>query len=74
MAEQHLDISDIRLTLEEERLYVDLRPVLNSSPVAVQRSTHLEHVYRLFRTMGLRHLIVIESHPKVLGIITRKVL
>lgn len=36
------------------------------------QNASLRRVTRLFRTMGLRHLLVIESCPKVVGMITRK--
>ena len=36
------------------------------------RTTSLRRVSRLFLSMGLRHLLVVESCPKVVGVITRK--
>ena len=32
----------------------------------------MERTYILFRTMGLRHLVVVDEHNRVKGIITRK--
>lgn len=32
----------------------------------------LERAYILFRNMGLRHLIVVDEHNRVKGIVTRK--
>lgn len=38
----------------------------------VQESFSVERTYILFRTMGLRHLVVVDDHNRVKGIITRK--
>lgn len=32
----------------------------------------MSRAYRLFRTMGLRHLFVIPDEPRVIGLLTRK--
>lgn len=32
----------------------------------------LTRAYRLFRTMGLRHLFVVSSRPRIIGLLTRK--
>lgn len=38
----------------------------------VQDSLSLERAYILFRSMGLRHLVVVDDHNHVQGIVTRK--
>lgn len=39
----------------------------------LQGNASLARTYRLFRTMGLHHLMVGPAKPHVMGIITRKV-
>ncbi|EFA81033.1 chloride channel protein [Heterostelium album PN500] len=43
---------------EEEKL-VDLRPYMNSSSITIHDTFSFSECYKLFRTMGLRHLTVI---------------
>jgi CBS-domain-containing membrane protein len=38
----------------------------------VQETMSLERTYILFRNMGLRHLVVVDEHNRVRGIVTRK--
>ncbi|KAK9901698.1 hypothetical protein WJX75_008976 [Coccomyxa subellipsoidea] len=51
---------------------VDLRPFMQRNPFVVHADASLSRAYRLFRTMGLRHLFVAPPAPKVMGVITRK--
>ncbi|KAF8068428.1 clcD [Scenedesmus sp. PABB004] len=51
---------------------VDLTPYVNTSVMKVSESMSLERAYIIFRTMGLRHLIVVDAHNRVRGIVTRK--
>jgi len=65
-------IDELGLTPEDMSSTVDLRPYVNEAALVTLQNTSLRRVNRLFRTMGLRHLLVIESCPRVVGIITRK--
>lgn len=47
-------------------------PYVNQSAMSVQRKFSLSRTYILFRTLGLRHLTVVNHHNQVVGIITRK--
>jgi chloride channel 7 len=38
----------------------------------VQESMSLERAYIMFRNMGVRHLLVVDEHNRVKGIVTRK--
>jgi hypothetical protein len=51
---------------------VDLTPYVNTSAFKVQDALSLERAYILFRSMGLRHLVVVDEHNRVQGIVTRK--
>lgn len=46
---------------------IDLSPFINSSAFSVPDSHSLERTYILFRTMGLRHLTVVDQHHRVTG-------
>ena len=67
-----LDVDDLGLLPTDLSLYVNLRPYVNEAAQVTLQTTSLRRVSRLFRLMGLRHLLVVESCPKVVGIITRK--
>uniref|UniRef100_A0A7R9VET4 Chloride channel protein n=1 Tax=Chlamydomonas euryale TaxID=1486919 RepID=A0A7R9VET4_9CHLO len=55
-----------------EEMTVDLTPYMNTSTFIVPDSFSLERAYLLFRTMGLRHLVIVDQHNHVKGIVTRK--
>lgn len=56
--------------LWEEEL--DLTPFINYSAYRVSENFSVEKSYLLFTTMGLRHLVVVDDHNHVKGIVTRK--
>ena len=49
----------------EKEMFLDLRPFMQRNPFIVQSDASLSRAYRLFRTMGLRHMFVSQVHPKV---------
>jgi CBS-domain-containing membrane protein len=49
-----------------------LKDVMNESPLTVDAHCPLPRVWTLFRTMGLRHLVVLDHDHCVVGIITRE--
>ena len=55
---------------DDER--IDLRPLMDRTPYTVNENLRLYRVCRLFQTMGLRQLVVLDSASAVVGIITRK--
>lgn len=57
-------------TLWDETL--DLTAYINTSAIRVPESYTLERAYILFSTMGLRHLVVVDEHNRVRGMVTRK--
>uniref|UniRef100_UPI00398F5849 H(+)/Cl(-) exchange transporter 6 isoform X2 n=1 Tax=Pristiophorus japonicus TaxID=55135 RepID=UPI00398F5849 len=65
------DIHDLDLTLLNPRMIVDITPYMNPCPYTVSPNTHVSQVFNLFRTMGLRHLPVVNAVGEIVGIITR---
>ncbi|XP_067651760.1 H(+)/Cl(-) exchange transporter 7-like isoform X2 [Haliotis asinina] len=58
---------------EEERDYlVDLRPYMNKTPYTVGPNFSLPRVFKIFRGLGLRHLLVVSDDNEPLGMVTRK--
>lgn len=52
--------------------FIDVRPYMDTSPYTVDVTASVQKCYRIFRTLGLRHLVVIDGDHVVKGIITRK--
>lgn len=66
---------DLDLVLQEDgddRLEIDLAPYMTRVPMAVQPACPLSRVFVLFRSLGLRHLCVVNHQNMLVGIITRK--
>ena len=57
---------------EMENLYIDLRPYLNYTPYTLTPQTTLSRAYKMFRGLGLRHVMVLDDSTNVIGMITRK--
>ncbi|KAK9403319.1 chloride channel protein C-like [Crotalus adamanteus] len=55
-----------------QQLFINLDPYVNKSAVSVQAHFSLQRTYIIFRSLGLRHLTVVDLQNKVVGIITRK--
>ena len=53
------------LSQAELESMMDLRPFMQRNPFVVQADANLSRTYRLFRTMGLRHLFVGPPQPQV---------
>lgn len=68
----NLDQIMARLTPEERNFTMDLRPVMNPSAYTVCHAASLNRIFRLFRALGLRHLVVLNDYNEVIGIVTRK--
>ena len=47
-------------------------PYVNQSAISIQQKFSLHRTYIIFRTLGLRHLTVVNINNQVVGIITRK--
>ncbi|KAE8598725.1 hypothetical protein XENTR_v10016914 [Xenopus tropicalis] len=55
-----------------QQLFINLEPYINKSAVSVQAHFSLQRTYVVFRTLGLRHLTVVDLQNRAVGIITRK--
>uniref|UniRef100_A0A061RFD9 Chloride channel protein n=3 Tax=Tetraselmis sp. GSL018 TaxID=582737 RepID=A0A061RFD9_9CHLO len=51
---------------------VDLRPYMNTSAPSVLDTFSVERAYMMFRTLGLRHLVVVDAVNHIVGIISRQ--
>lgn len=73
MNQRMLSAKQLRASLTEEDLQatVDLEPYMNRSPLEVRAACLATHVYCMFRSMGLRHMPVVDVRHQVVGIITR---
>ncbi|OXA52085.1 H(+)/Cl(-) exchange transporter 7 [Folsomia candida] len=65
-------IQQVHVSDEERHFTVDLRPIMNPSPYSVMHSSTLPRIFKLFRGLGLRHVIVVNDNNEVVGIVTRK--
>ncbi|KAM9024014.1 chloride channel protein C-like isoform 2-T2 [Ara ararauna] len=55
-----------------QQLFINLEPYINRSAMSVQAHFSLQRTYIIFRTLGLRHLTVVDLQNQVVGVITRK--
>lgn len=65
-------IETVLLTPQQRQMFVDLTPFVDPSPLTIQLNAYGNRAFRLFRTLGLRHLPVVDSNNCVVGMITRK--
>jgi len=65
-------IDDINMRNSDRNCWLDLRPYVNTSPYTGYETASIQRTYRLFRTLGLRFLCVVNHNNQVVGIITRK--
>jgi len=65
------DIDDITLTISDQNKVVDCSKYMNPCPYTVSPHAPITKVFTLFRSLGLRHLIVVNNKGEVEGIITR---
>lgn len=63
---QHLSV-----TIEECKLFIDVRPYLNIGAYIMNENATAQRAYRMFRTLGLRHLCIVDKHNFLRGMLTR---
>ena len=67
-----LDVSNIKLSEIETTYWLDMKPYMDHSPYMINKETTIQRGFRLFRTIGLRHLLVVDGQLCVIGMLTRK--
>jgi chloride channel 7 len=65
-------IDDVTMREPDRNCWLDLRPYANTAPYTINETASIQRTYRLFRTLGLRFLCVVNHNNQVVGIITRK--
>ncbi|XP_076839677.1 H(+)/Cl(-) exchange transporter 7 isoform X2 [Brachyhypopomus gauderio] len=65
-------IQSIHVSQDERECMMDLSEFMNPTPYTVPQETSLPRVFKLFRALGLRHLVVVDDENKVVGLVTRK--
>eukprot|EP00581_Thalassiosira_minuscula_P007032 CAMPEP_0183708364 /NCGR_PEP_ID=MMETSP0737-20130205/4706_1 /TAXON_ID=385413 /ORGANISM="Thalassiosira miniscula, Strain CCMP1093" /LENGTH=916 /DNA_ID=CAMNT_0025936231 /DNA_START=311 /DNA_END=3061 /DNA_ORIENTATION=+ len=65
-------IDDVQLRPGDRNCWLDLRPYANTAPYTINETASIQRTYRLFRTLGLRFLCVVNHNNQVVGIITRE--
>lgn len=63
---------DVSMIDRDRNSWLDLRPYANTAPYTINETASIQRTYRLFRTMGLRFLCVVNHNNQVVGSITRK--
>ncbi|KAF5946769.1 hypothetical protein HYC85_016997 [Camellia sinensis] len=69
-----LKLEDLDIKQEELEMFVDLHPIINTSPYTVVETMSLAKAAVLFRELSLRHLCVVPktpARPLIIGILTR---
>ena len=61
----------IALSDAQRSMYMDLRPYMNATPHTVHMHAPLTRAFDLFRSLALRHLVVVNDCHDVVGILTR---
>eukprot|EP00978_Attheya_sp_CCMP212_P019924 scaffold56580_cov52-Attheya_sp.AAC.3 len=64
-------VKDIHLNAAERECLVDLRPYVNTAPYVVQENASVERAYKMFRSLGIRCLVVVNRYNQCVGTITR---
>ena len=63
---------ELSIPEDHDEMLIDLRHFMNLSPYTCIESVSFARLFNLFRSMGLRHLVVVNENNKVVGIVTRK--
>ncbi len=64
-------IEEITIDAQDRARYIDLTSYIDTAAHTIHVSASAGRAYRMFRTLGLRHLIVVSDENKIAGITTR---
>lgn len=65
-------IQQVHISDEERIFKVDLRPIMNPASYTCLHNASMPRLFRLFRGLGLRHLVIVNDLNEVVGVVTRK--
>lgn len=68
---RYITLKEIEITTEEREMEIDLRPYMHLSPYSLTENANLPRIFRLIRGLGLRHLVIVDDHNRVVGMVTR---
>jgi len=68
----HPDVPQLKLSSGDRERLLDLRPYVDRGAHTVRHSASVERTYKLFRTMGLHHVSVVDAHSRLLGVVRRE--
>lgn len=68
---RYLKLEEVDISDEERNYELDLTPYLNFSPYSLNENSNLPRVFKLFRGLGLRHIVIVDQNNYVVGIVTR---
>ncbi|CAL1536656.1 unnamed protein product [Lymnaea stagnalis] len=69
---RYTPIQRISISPEEKSFHMNLAPFINQSHYVVLESSSYSSIFKKFRSLGLRHMVVINFRNQVIGIVTRK--
>ncbi len=65
------DVKEVSVDASDRDHILDLRPYVDSAAYSIRENASIQRAYRMFRTLGLRHLCITDKRNKILGIVTR---
>ena len=64
-------ISNPKVAAADRSAVLNLSSYIDSAAYSIRETTSFQRTYRMFRTLGLRQLVVVNKYNQVQGIITR---
>jgi len=59
------------LTADDEEKFIYLSPYMQIAPITIHGHGSAERAYEIFRSLGIRQLLVVDKHSRPIGIIMR---